>query len=165
MANTFSSGQGASNLGAPTLKTAPDKYISLGDLLEPTKEDNRDLLIETYGDQGITGFLTLTGAVTNAGTADEVQYWEEARLHPRQKYTLASAVSAGKSVTLTFGAGNAPIVRVNDVVLLNGDERGVVTAVSGTTSFTVANLADANFTAGAGSDLAAATHEIAIHIV
>jgi len=141
----------------------PAKYTSLSDYIdEVNKPDNRDSLIKTYGNQGITGFLQLVGAVKSSGTADEVQYWEEARLHPRQKYTLGSAVTAAKSITLTFGAGNSPIVRKNDVVLLNGDERGVVTAVTGTTSFTVANLADANFTAGASSDLAAATHEIAI---
>lgn len=80
--------RGGSNIGAqgsnfapPTLKTDPAAYISLGELLDTNKPDNRDLLISTYGDQGITGFLTLTGAVNNAGTADEVQWWEEGRLH------------------------------------------------------------------------------------
>jgi hypothetical protein len=42
---------------------------------------------------------------------------------------------------------------------LNGDERGVVTAVTGTTSFAVANLADANFS---GTDLAVGTHTVSI---
>ena len=70
-----------SNFGPPSLKTTPDKYISLGDLLDPTKPDNRDLLVQAYGDQGITGFLQMTGATNNAGTADEVQWWEEGRLH------------------------------------------------------------------------------------
>ncbi len=59
------------------LKTNPDKYVSLGELLKYNKPDNRDLLIQTYGDQGITGFLELTGATRSAGVADEVQYWEE----------------------------------------------------------------------------------------
>ena len=61
--------RGGSNIGAqgsnfapPTLKTDPAAYISLGELLDTNKPDNRDLLISTYGDQGITGFLTLTGA-------------------------------------------------------------------------------------------------------
>lgn len=141
----------------------PAKYTSLADYLsEVNAPDNRDALVKTYGAQGITGFLQMVGAVTASGTADEITYWEEARLHARQKYTLASAVTGAKSITLTFGAGNAPLVRVNDVVLLNGDERGLVTAVTGTTSFTVANLADVAFTDGAGSSLAAATHEIAV---
>ncbi len=63
-------GATGSNFAASTLKTTPDKYISLGDLLDPTKPDNRDLLVSTYGDQGITGFLEMTGATNNAGTAD-----------------------------------------------------------------------------------------------
>jgi hypothetical protein len=141
----------------------PAKYTSLSDYISGVnKPDNRDALVKTYGNQGITGFLQMVGAVKASGTADEITYWEEARLHARQAYTLASAVTGAKSVTLTFGAGNAPVVRVNDVVLLNGDERGVVTAVNGTTSFTVANLADAAFTDGAGSDLAADSQSIAI---
>ena len=59
------------------LRTSPDKYTSLGDLLKYAKPDNRDLLINTYGDQGITGFLELTGATRSSGTQDEVQWWEE----------------------------------------------------------------------------------------
>jgi hypothetical protein len=141
-------------------KLDPAKYTSLSDYIdEVNKPDNRDSLVKTYGNQGITGFLQLVGAVTSSGTADEVQYWEEARLHARQSYTIAgSAVTAAKSVVLTFGS-NAVVVRVNDVVLLNGDERGVVTAVTGTTSFAVANLADANFS---GTDLAVGTHTVSI---
>ena len=131
MANTFSSGSGASNLGAPTIKTSPDKYISLGDLLEPTKEDNRDLLIEAYGDQGITGFLTLTGAITNAGTADEVQWWEEGRLH---KTVAISANGVGNTSTNTghFEVASAADAasagcRLNDVLLTPGGQRLIVT--------------------------------------
>ena len=141
-------------------KLDPAKYTSLSDYIdEVNKPDNRDSLVKTYGNQGITGFLQLVGAVKSSGTADEVQYWEEARLHARQTYTIAgSAVTAAKSVVLTFGS-NAVVVRVNDVVLLNGDERGVVTAVTGTTSFAVANLADANFS---GTDLAVGTHTVSI---
>ena len=43
----------------------PRKYKALNDLLGATdfnKPDVRDLLVKTYGDQGITGFLSLTGA-------------------------------------------------------------------------------------------------------
>ena len=54
---------------AATLKTSPEKYVSLGDLIDVTKPDNRDLLVNTYGDQGITGFLQLTGATRSGGTA------------------------------------------------------------------------------------------------
>jgi hypothetical protein len=34
------------------------------------KPDNRDLLVKTYGNQGITGFLQMVGAVKSNGAAD-----------------------------------------------------------------------------------------------
>ena len=45
----ISAAQGASDVAA-LLQTSADKYISLGDLLKYNKPDNRDLLIQTYGD-------------------------------------------------------------------------------------------------------------------
>ena len=58
-----------------------DKYISLGAYInEINKPDNRDALVKTYGEQGITGFLQLVGAVKSQAVADEVTYWEETRL-------------------------------------------------------------------------------------
>ncbi len=65
----------------PTFNTDPSKYTTIHDLLDVNKQDNRDLLVKTYGDQGITGFLELTGATKSAGTNDFVQYWEEQRRH------------------------------------------------------------------------------------
>jgi hypothetical protein len=127
---------------AAGLKTSPDAYVALGTLIDPTKPDNRDLLIQTYGDQGITGFLQLTGAVKNAGTADQVQFWENGRLH------ATVAISAGgldttsgatghftvANYSITDGEGQAAqIVRLNDVLLTPGGQRLVVT-----------NLDDAN---------------------
>ena len=72
-------GPGVGN--TPSVATTPEKYTTVAQLLEHNKPDNRDLLIKTYGDQGITGFLQLTGAVKSGGTADHVQYWEEERRH------------------------------------------------------------------------------------
>jgi hypothetical protein len=114
------------------LRTSPQAYVSLGDLLDPTKPDNRDLLIQTYGDQGITGFLELTGAVKSAGTADEVQYWEEGRLHKTfltDGSGLGSA-AAGNIATLEYtnSLSVAP-ARLNDVLLTEGGQRLVVVAL------------------------------------
>jgi hypothetical protein len=106
---------------AASLKTAPDKYISLGDLLDPTKPDNRDLLVNTYGDQGITGFLQLTGAVRNGGTADEVQWWEEGRLHKTASITLAAGSATGQGTLTT-----SDTLRANDVLLTQAGDRLVV---------------------------------------
>ena len=79
----------------------PSKYTALGDFLdEINKPDNRESLVKTYGDQGITGFLKLTGATKAAGTNDEVQWWEETRLHPRQDAS-AHLSSAGTSTSIS----------------------------------------------------------------
>ena len=83
----------------------PAKYTDLASYInEVNKPDNRDLLVKTYGNQGITGFLKLTGAVKAAGTAEEVQWWEEQRLHPKASFTTAAAAtatSANGSQTIT----------------------------------------------------------------
>ena len=121
---------------AATLRTSPDAYVSLDALIDPTKPDNRDLLIQTFGDQGITGFLQLTGAVKNAGTADQVQYWEEGRLHKLfvTNGSEISAASAESPVTITAASAVATDVpRLNDVLLLPSGARLVVTAISGAT--------------------------------
>jgi len=88
------------------------KYISLYDLVN--KPDNRDALIKTYGNQGITGFLQLVGATKAVATNDEVQYWEETRLH--QKATIVVDSSNGNVSTVD-------IMRAGDVVLMSGGVR------------------------------------------
>lgn len=113
----------------------PAKYTSLSDFIdEVNKPDNRDSLVKTYGDQGITGFLQMVGAVKSSGTADEVQYWEETRLHQKQKGSLAGTAAQTANGSLTFtvdtSAHGTNILRVNDVVLVEGEHRGLVTAVS-----------------------------------
>jgi hypothetical protein len=112
-----------SNLEA-ALKTDPSKYVSIGDLIDVTKPDNRDLLVNTYGDQGITGFLQLTGATRSGGTADEVQYWEEGRLHKLASVTITGATPNNGTCTLAFASGKA--ARVNDVLLTEAGQRIIV---------------------------------------
>ena len=121
----------------------PTKYTSLGDFIdEVNKPDNRDLLVKTYGNQGITGFLQMVGAVKSNGAADEVQYWEETRLHQLQVATL-SATAAAAATTLTLNLASAAAtatgatkaaaqkyLRVNDVILVGGVDRFIITAVS-----------------------------------
>ena len=101
------------------------KYVDLGSYInEVNKPDNRDALIKTYGKQGITGFLSMVGAVKAQAVADEVQYWEEARLHQLQLGTTDG--TAG----LTVDAGsNAIVVREKDVVL-SGSDRFYVSGIS-----------------------------------
>lgn len=92
----------------PAFRLTPEKYSALNDLLEAkgsteadaiNKPEVRDLLIKSYGDQGITGFLKLTGAVNNAGSADQIEYFEEGRRH--RTVTLATT-DAGSAATKDF---------------------------------------------------------------
>jgi len=125
---------------AVNLKTSPERYIALGELLEYNKPDNMDLYVKTYGDQGITGFLELTGAKKNAGTSDQIQYWEEGRLHKSFKATLpALAGPTLGTATITFAAGDGP--RPNDVLLVQ--ETGntlLVTAATPSATYDVATV-------------------------
>ena len=103
----------------------PAKYTSLGDFIdEVNRPDIREALAKTYGDQGITGFLQMTGAVKSAGTADKVQWWEEARLHARQ---TGDWIAGGK-IAVTV-ADEKIFTRVNDVLLI-GTARYLVTAIA-----------------------------------
>jgi len=128
------------------LKSAPDKYISLGELMKYAKPDNRDLLIKTYGDQGITGFLELTGATRSSGVQDEVQYWEEGRLH--RKFEGALDASANliyvKEEQATGGDyfDNAGVpCRLNDVIMDENGHRYVVTGTSADANLATAGTA------------------------
>jgi len=109
----------------PQFLTTPDKYVSLGALLDDySKPDARDLLIKRFGDQGITGFLKLTGAVKNVGTSDEVYYFEEGRRHKAiDTSTLTISNGSTKSITIDFGAAGTEPVAPNDLVMdvISGD--------------------------------------------
>ena len=103
----------------------PAKYTSLGDFIdEVNRPDIREALAKTYRDQGITGFLQMTGAIKSAGTADKVQWWEEARLHARQ---TGDWIAGGK-IAVTV-ADEKIFTRVNDVLLI-GTKRYLVTDVA-----------------------------------
>ena len=155
---------GMTGLGTQTITSAgnafklatPDRYISLGDFINTVnKPDNRTQLIKTFGNQGITGFLQLVGAVKTAGTADEVQWWEEQRLHPTANFTATGTVTAAKNITIPFttsSSGNTFNLRVNDVVLWNSVQRAIVAAITSST-VTLSNLADATLS-GAVSGIA-----------
>ena len=119
-------------------------YISLYDLVN--KPDNRDALIKTYGNQGITGFLNLVGATKAVAQNDEVQYWEETRLHTK----ALGAMTGGAYV-----AGTGDVLRPYDVVLLSSQRRafaqpnGAGTAVAAlidlSTNAVVANFSETSF--------------------
>ena len=101
-----------SDLGALNPQTSPRSYTTIDELLKANKEDNRDLLVKSYGDQGITGFLELTGATKSAGTNDFIQWWEEPRRH--KTYTVAGTPSGSTGqvtgITAINGLGKQDVV-------------------------------------------------------
>ena len=140
----------------------PVKYTSLHDFIdEVNAPDIRANLIKTFGDQGITGFLKLTGAVNAAGSADQVTYWEEARLHQKLTGAIKGAVSANDvsliidgvdyaddASNYTEGTTSQNIARKGDVLIINGKERGYVSAVNAAgTEVTVKSLLSGGFSA------------------
>jgi len=114
------------------LKATPENYTSLGTLIDPTKPDVRDLFVQTYGDQGITGFLELTGAKKSAGSSDQVEWYEEGRLHKTVPYTALVAATASANAEITC---DNTLARVNDVLLLASGQRIVLTGKVSTTGF------------------------------
>ena len=128
--------------GPKSLGLGAQNYTSLGTLLDPTKPDVRELYVETFGDQGLTGFLDLTGALKNAGTSDEVQWYEEGRLHRTVSITSTGPLASGTAQTFTITADNSvdtitnsnDVIRVNDV-LLRGDDRIIVKEVNSAATF------------------------------
>lgn len=100
----------------PVFAATPATYTTIDTLVNANKEDNRDLLVKKYGDQGITGFLELTGATKSAGTNDFVQYWEEQRRH---RLITCGANDGGTSgvVTLTTALSGDNAIELQTVVM------------------------------------------------
>jgi len=116
----------------------PAKYTALGDFVNKVdRPDVREALIKTYGDQGITGFLQMTGAVKANGSASKVEWFEEARLHAKQVGEWDSAtqftVDLNGADDVADNADDVKMfVRVNDVIL-HGVDRYVVTFINEST--------------------------------
>lgn len=150
----------STNLGPLQYDATPDKYTSLGTLIDPTKPDVRDLYVQTFGDQGITGLLDVTGAKRSAGTADEVWWYEEGRINRKLTATITAS---GTVLTITHVDGTAvtssqnasDFLRPNDVLLAASNRRYIVsgTIASTNNSFT-AVISDMDGTS-IGADVAA----------
>jgi hypothetical protein len=82
---------------ASDFRLSPETYTTLDTLVKTTKDFVIPELVQSYGDQGITGFLKLTGAINNGGTSDQVDWWETGRRHRTLTATAAQQ-------TLTTGA-------------------------------------------------------------
>jgi len=146
----------------------PEKYASLGDFMSTINAlDVRPELIKTYGNQGITGFLRMTGAVKAAGSAEKITYYEEARLHQKVRAAVTTGYDSGDSNVseMTFTAEsladaiadgvdikpNTPMK--GDILLINGVDRAVVTeegAANSTDTFKAKLMRDAASTLADG---------------
>ena len=154
MATVSGAGVVATGAGSNNFSATPEKYTTVGTLLEHNAPDNRDLLVKTYGDQGITGFLKLTGAVSSGGTADQVQYWEEERRHRLIGAGAASYSASGANVTITFNAAADNLLSLQDVVMsADTGEVFICTTANfggdggGSTSAVISRLDNSNATA------------------
>lgn len=127
----------------------PAKYTALGDFINKVERpDVREALVKTYGDQGITGFLQMTGAVKANGSASKVEWFEEARLHAKQAGLWTGALAFEVDTT----ASDVMFVRLNDVIL-HGEDRYVVTnIVEASGVFTVTVEALGTVTAPSAND-------------
>ena len=103
---------------AGSFRITPESYTTVDSLIKTTKDEVMPNLVETYGDQGITGFLKLTGAINSGGSSDQIDWWEAGRRH--KSYTYAAANITDNGDTLTVAAGDDSFtsnVQVNDVVM------------------------------------------------
>jgi hypothetical protein len=160
-----STGGARSQIGLAT----PEKYASLGDFMNTINAlDVRPELIKTYGNQGITGFLRMTGAVKAAGSAEKITYYEEARLHQKVRAAVTTGYTSGDSNVseMTFTAesladaiadavDNRPNTPMKgDILLINGIDRAVVTdegSANSTATFKAKLLRDAASTLANGA--------------
>ena len=121
--------------GAPgDVRLTPETYTTLNTLVKTTKDFVMPDLVEMYGDQGITGFLQLTGAVNSGGTSDQVDWWEAGRRHRTINGTTGVAVGDQSPFTPTDATdSNGAAVGPNDVVMDSADgRRYIVIDVTGT---------------------------------
>ena len=88
-------------------RLTPEKYTTVDSLLDPIKDMVHPQLVETYGEQGITGFLKLTGAINAGGQSDQVDWYEIGRRHRTIVGDISSASGATQLLTITPGDDEA----------------------------------------------------------
>jgi hypothetical protein len=115
------------------LRLTPEKYTTLNTLLDHNKPEVMEELVHTYGEQGITGFLRLTGAVNSGGASDQIEYFEEGRRH--RLVTGSTDGKSGDAINLSVSADSTDGTAIgpNDVIMDSDDgRRYVVVSADGT---------------------------------
>mgnify|MGYP003645294487 CR=1 FL=1 len=100
-------------------RITPESYTTIDNLVKATKDEHMPELVETYGDQGITGFLKLTGAINSGGSSDEINWWEAGRRHKSFTYEVGNITNNGTNISVANGAADefTSNVQANDVVM------------------------------------------------
>jgi hypothetical protein len=97
-------------------KITPDSYTTIDELIKATREDVMPELIQIYGDQGLTGFLKLTGAVNSGGSSDQIDWWEAGRRHRAYSGIALGTPGGAASLTVSDASFKADVQK-NDVVM------------------------------------------------
>ena len=114
------------------VRLTPEKYTTIDTLLDHNKPEVMEELVQTFGEQGITGFLKLTGAINSGGSADQVEYFEEGRRHRTLSVNSSGTTASSQTLTINIDADTTDghPVGANDVIMDTADgKRYVVTAV------------------------------------
>ena len=129
--------QGHTNVN-PAIRTTAETYSALNDLIGTNKELVMENLVETYGDQGITGFLKMTGAITSGGSADQVEWFEASRRHK----TIAFSNVTESNDVLSFTIAATPINKYDVFMDANTGVRYIAQSGSTSTTLTAVALSD-----------------------
>ena len=139
--------QGHSDVN-PVFQTTAERYTTINDLIGTNKELVMDNLVETYGDQGITGFLKMTGAITSGGSADQVEWFEVGRRH--KTITFSDVTESNDVLTFTI---EATAINKYDVFMdANTGARYIAQSSSTSTTLTAVSLADDAISAPSDTD-------------
>ena len=122
----------------PNFRATAETYTALNDLIGTNKELVMPELVETYGDQGITGFLRMTGAVLTGGSADQVEWFEVGRRHK----TIAFTNVTESNDVLSFTIGATEINKYDVFMDANTGVRYIAQAASASTTLTAVALSD-----------------------
>jgi hypothetical protein len=123
---------------APALRASAEKYSALNDLIGTNKELVMEQIVETYGDQGITGMLKMTGAISSGGSADQVEWFEASRRHKVIAFT--NVTESNDVLSFTIAASN---INKYDVFMdANTGVRYIAQASSTSTTLTAVALSD-----------------------
>ena len=123
---------------ASDFRISPERYTTLDQLIKANKDFVMPELTETYGDQGITGFLKLTGAMMAGGTNDAVDWWEAGRRHANFDYVVADIINNTTNLVVSTEALIAG-VQANDVVMDSSTGTRFIVQAGGFGTGTAAN--------------------------